>query len=47
MSKKCADTQDDYCNPPPTLGLITTAIAGLNCFSFEHTHTCTVHVRIT
>ena len=22
MSKKCADTQDDYCNPPPTLGLI-------------------------
>ena len=27
MSKKCADTQthtqDDYCNPPPMLGLIT------------------------
>ena len=26
MSKKCADThtKDDYCNPPPTLGLTST-----------------------
>ena len=26
MSKKCADTQEDYCNPPPTLRLINALI---------------------
>ena len=40
MSKKCADTQthtqDDYCNPPPTLGLIMTYLCIINNFCIDN-----------
>ena len=45
MSKKCADTQtqDDYCNPPPTLGLI---IVDNNYTTIGNSHTTSIRLNL-